>query len=159
MKKIILCMLSVIAVSCSDSTNTNPDFEKNLATAKKFIELHGVEDWQSQAAMIHDELDWQPPVYGASTYGKTEHIEAMKMYQNLFDNIQYEAQSWLPGVNEETLIPDGSVRTYGTWTGIHTETGIPFELTAYHVMEFQDGKIVRGGDYFDFHGLMNSFNQ
>jgi len=26
-------------------------------------------------------------------------------------------------------------------------------------MEFKDGKIVRGGDYFDFNGLMNSFNQ
>ena len=159
MRNLILCVLSMFAISCVDSTNTNTDFEKNLATAKKFIELHAVEDWQSQATLIHDELDWQPPAYGASAYGKTEHIEAMKMYQDLFDNIQYEAQSWLPGVNEETLLPDGSVRTYGTWTGIHTETGIPFQLTSYHAMEFKDGKIVRGGDYFDFNGLMNSFNQ
>ena len=159
MKTTIYLLLSILTIACTGNTTSNPDFEKNLATAQKFIALHGVEDWQSQAALIHDDLDWQPPVYGASTYGKTEHIEAMKMYQALFDNIQYEAQSWLPGVNEETLLPDGSVRTHGIWTGIHTETGISFELTAYHAMEFKDGKIVRGGDYFDFNGLMNSFNQ
>ena len=31
----------------------------------------------------------------------------MKMYQDMFDNITYEAQNWLPGVNAETGALDG----------------------------------------------------
>ena len=79
------------------------------------------------------------------------------MYHKLFDNIKYKADSWLPGVDPATLLPDGSVRTYGTWTGIHTETKKPFKLTSYHSMHFKDGKIIEGGDYFDVTGFMASF--
>ena len=46
-------------------------------------------------------------MYGAPQYGKAEHVEAMKMYQTMFDNITYEAQNWLPGVNAETGMLDG----------------------------------------------------
>ena len=106
---------------------------------------------------MHEELDWSPPVYGSENYGKAEHIEAMKMYQQMFDNITYEADYWLPGVDPETGMNDGSVRTYGTWTGVHTESGKEFALKAYHPMAFKDGQIVGGGDYFDFGGFMASF--
>ena len=79
------------------------------------------------------------------------------MYQTMFDNISYQADNWLPGVDPETGINDGSVRTYGTWTGIHTETGKEFALKSYHAMAFKDGLLVQGGDYFDFGGFMASF--
>jgi len=60
-------------------------------------------------------------------------------------------------VDPETGKNDGSVRTYGTWTGIHTDSGKEFSLRSYHAMAFKDGKIVSGGDYFDFTGFVNSF--
>ena len=41
---------------------------------------HGTEDIAAQSAMIHDDLLWQPPMYGSKQYGKSEHIEALKMY-------------------------------------------------------------------------------
>ena len=53
---------------------------------------------------------------------------------------------------------DGSVRTYGTWSGIHTATGKEFKLKSYHPMAFKDGQIIGGGDYFDFGGFMASFD-
>ena len=31
---------------------------------------------------------------------------------------------------------DGSVRVYGTWTGVHTESGNEFALKSYHPMAF-----------------------
>ena len=96
---------------------------------------------------------------GLKQYGKTEHIEAMKMYQSMFDDILYTADNWLPGVNAETGELDGSVRTYGTWTGVHAETGQAFSLTAYHTMDFTDGKISAGGDYFDVGGFFASFEE
>ena len=144
-------------MACNQPQGNHPDFEANVAIAKKFIQLHQVEDYKTQESLLHDDLIWQPPVYGAPEYGKAAHIEAMKMYQDMFDNITYEAQNWLPGVNAETGALDGSVRTYGTWKGTHTETGKTFSLTAYHTMDFKEGKIIAGGDFFDFGGFMASF--
>ena len=48
---------------------------------------------------------------------------------------------------------DGSVRTYGTWTGNVAETGKEFALKSYHAMAFKDGLLIQGGDYFDFGGI------
>ena len=156
MKKLFTLLLGILIVSCS-SDGMHPDYEENLATAKKFIELHNSESLDAQVELLHDELDWSPPMYGSKNYGKDQHIEAMKGYHAMLDNIQYEADYWLPGVDPETGKNDGSVRTYGTWTGIHTESGKEFSLRSYHAMAFKDGKIVGGGDYFDFTGFMNSF--
>ena len=63
----------------------------------------------------------------------------------------------MPGVNAETGQLDGSVRTYGIWTGNHTATGTPLKLTSYHTFDFKDGKIITGGDYFDLGGMVASF--
>ena len=153
MKNYLLLLFSLfIFNSCvnNDTGVMHPDFEKNKETAIKFIELHNSEDWEAQAQLVHEELDWSPPMYGSENYGKAEHVEAMKMYQQMFDNITFEADYWLPGVDPETGMNDGSVRTYGTWTGIHTESGKEFKLKAYHPMAFKDG-------HFDFGGFMASF--
>ena len=81
--------MTLALISC-DSNKNHPDFEKNKEIAQKFIDLHFVEDWQAQAELLHDSLDWAAPVYGSENYGKAEHIEAMKMYQGMFDNIKFD---------------------------------------------------------------------
>ena len=158
MKKTLIILISFVLISCSSSEN-HADYEKNLEIAKKFISLHSSENWEAQAELIHDDLSWSQPVYGSENYGKEGHIEAMKMYQSMFDNIKFEADYWLPGVDPETGMRDGAVRTYGTWTGVHTETGKEFSLSSYHAMSFKDGKIIGGGDFFDFGGFMASFQE
>lgn len=155
--KLTFILTFLILASCNAPVNTNPNFEANVETAKKFMVAHGSDDIATQTELIHDDLLWQPPMYGSKQYGKAEHIEAMKMYQTMFDDILYTADNWLPGVNEETGELDGSVRTYGTWTGVSAETGQAFSLTAYHTMDFTDGKISAGGDYFDVGGFFASF--
>lgn len=157
MKKIFFIVFILGIYACNPPEGNHPDFEANVKIAQKFINLHQVEDFETQASLLHEDLLWQPPVYGAPQYGKAEHIEAMKMYQTLFDDIIYEPENWLPGVNAETGKLDGSVRTYGTWSGVHVATKKTFRLTSYHTMDFKDGKIVAGGDYFDFGGFMASF--
>ena len=149
----------LIVASCNTPVNSNPDFEKNVELAKSFMKAHGADDIATQTDLLHDDLLWQPPMYGSEQYGKTEHIEAMKMYQSMFDDILYTADNWLAGVNAETGELDGSVRTYGTWTGVHAETGQAFSLTAYYTMDFTDGKISAGGDYFDVGGFFASFEE
>ena len=71
------------------------------------------------------------------------------------DNIKYEAENFLPGVDPETSLPNGSVRTYGTWTGVSTTSGKSFEAKFYHYMTFdENGLIINGGDYGDATGIM-----
>ena len=167
MKKLLIVLIGLVFASCvnvqtdvEESVNQqHPDFEKNKEIAQNFIDLHFVEDWEAQAELVHEDLDWSPPMYGSENYGKAEHVEAMKMYQQMFDNIKFEADYWLPGVDPETGMRDGSVRTYGTWTGVHTESGKEWALKSYHPMAFKDGKIIGGGDYFDFGGFMASFQE
>ena len=167
MKKLLIVLIGLVFASCvnvqtdaEESVNLqHPDFEKNKEIAQKFIDLHYAEDWEAQAELVHEDLDWSPPMYGSENYGKVEHVEAMKMYQQMFDNIKFEADYWLPGVEPETGMRDGSVRTYGTWTGVHTESGKEWALKSYHPMAFKDGKIIGGGDYFDFGGFMASFQE
>ena len=138
MKKTLIILISFVLISCSSSEN-HADYEKNLEIAKKFISLHSSEDWEAQAELIHDDLSWSQPVYGSENYGKEGHIEAMKMYQSMFDNIKFEADYWLPGVDPET--------------------GKEFSLSSDHAMSFKDGKIIGGGDFFDFGGFMASFQE
>ena len=159
MKKILnfglIATLFVIA-SCATQVDKNPNYAANLEVAKSFMLAHASEDIAAQTEMLHDDLVWQPPFYGAEKYGKAEHIKGMLMYQTAFDNILFTADSWLTGVNAETGELDGSVRTYGIWSGTHTETGKSFSVNAYHTMEFTDGKISAGGDYFDVGGMFAS---
>tara|TARA_B110000881_G_scaffold152764_1_gene135673 strand:+ start:3158 stop:3655 length:498 start_codon:yes stop_codon:yes gene_type:complete len=152
----ILALLFIVA-SCNAPLDNNPEFEANVETAKSFMIAHGTDDIAAQTEMLHDDLLWQPPMYGADQYGKAEHIAALKVYQEMLDDILYTADNWLPGVNAETGELDGSVRTYGTWTGVNAETGQAFSLTSYHTMDFTDGKISAGGDYFDVGGFFASF--
>ena len=147
MKKTLIILTSFVLISCSSSEN-HADYEKNLEIAKKFISLHSSEDWEAQAELIHDDLSWSQPVYGSENYGKEGHIEAMKMYQSMFDNIKFEADYWLPGVDPETGMRDGAVRTYGTWTGVPTETGKEFRAPKDCFMVFPNQNAEPGQEWF-----------
>jgi len=55
----------------------------------------------------------------------------LKAYHDNFEDVQYNAEAWLPGVDTGSLKPDGSVRTYGTWTGKNSITGKDINLKGY----------------------------
>ena len=153
MKKLLLLFsASIIFISC----NSNPDYEKNLATAISFFELHGVEDLDAQLELVSKEIESESSLYGSEMVGYDQFVEMLKGYHDAFDNIKYTAQNWLPGTNEEGQL-DGSVRTYGTWTGINVLTGKELDLKGYWYMNFDDeGKIVAQGDFFDFGGMFDA---
>ena len=153
MKKLLLLFsASIIFISC----NSNPDYEKNLATAISFFELHGAEDLDAQLELVSKEIESESSLYGSEMVGYDQFVEMLKGYHDAFDNIKYTAQNWLPGTNEEGQL-DGSVRTYGTWTGINVLTGKELDLKGYWYMNFDDeGKIVAQGDFFDFGGMFDA---
>ena len=65
------------------------------------------------------------------------------------EDVVYTADNWLPGVLAETGMADGSVRSYGTWSGTHTKTGKKWEVKAYHTWDFKDGQIIILLKYFN----------
>jgi ketosteroid isomerase-like protein len=112
-------------------------------------------DFQAQLDLLHKDLLWQPVYFGSSEIGKEEFGKYLKAWQDQMEDVVYTADNWLPGVLPETGLADGSVRSYGKWSGTHTLTGKKWEMKAYHTWDFKDGLIVRGGDYFDATGLTN----
>tara|TARA_B110000914_G_scaffold131025_1_gene114482 strand:- start:54 stop:575 length:522 start_codon:yes stop_codon:yes gene_type:complete len=73
-----------------------------------------------------------------------------------FSDVSFENSRWLPGVNEETLQADGSVRVYGTWKGVSNASGKSFSVDGYHYFVINEGKIVQSGDFFDATGMVMS---
>ena len=71
-----------------------------------------------------------------------------------FENVTFTEAIWLPGVDETTLLPDGSVRVYGKWSGNNIASGKVFAVDAYHYFNVQDGKIIASGDFFDATGMV-----
>ena len=154
MKKLLIILVGCIFASCSQGLP--PEFAVNTVSAKKMLELQGSEsDFQAQLDLIHDDVKWQPVFFGSSEIGKEEFGSYLKAWQDEMENVVYTADNWLPGVLVETGLADGSVRSYGTWSGTHTATGKQWEMKAYHTWDFKDGLIISGGDYFDASGLVN----
>lgn len=156
MKKLTLIIAFLtIAYGCN-SNDYLMEFEKNTETAKAYFKLHEAENAEAMFEYLHPDIEWHMPAYGAPMGGIDDVKAAIVGYQENFDELSFTANYWLPGVNTETGIPDGSTRVYGTWTAIHNVTGKKVELTIYTSFEFKDGKIFRGGDWFDLGGMMNS---
>ena len=107
---------------------------------------------------IHEDVQWQPAFYGTAPIGKAEFVEYLIAWQDAMEDVVYTPTNYLPGVNAETGELDGSVRSYGTWTGVHSESGKSWELSSYHTWDFQDGLVINGGDYFDAGGFLASLS-
>ena len=61
MKKLLLLFfVSAMFIGC----NTNPNYEKNLATAQKLFELHGEEKLDEQMALVSKDMEIITPMYG-----------------------------------------------------------------------------------------------
>ena len=111
MKKLILLFVLVTFVSCDN----NPNYEKNLATAKKLFELHGEEKIEEQLSLISKDVKLYTPIYGANEpVGYDAYASIMKGYQDNFEDVKYNAQAWLPGVDtlslaEDTLVSSQSI--------------------------------------------------
>ena len=155
MKKLLfLFFISAITIACTNVKHA--EFEKNTEKAKAFFKLHETEQAEEMFTYLHEDMEWHMPVYGMGMGGIDEVKAAIIGYQAEFDNMKFTADNWLPGVDTDTGIPDGSTRVYGTWTSVNAKTGIDTSLTSYHSFEFKDGKIINGGDWFDLGGMMNT---
>ncbi len=154
MKNILLLGLSV-ALLTSCSQNQNPKFDKNQESVKKWFELWEIEDVNSLSEMVSEDIEWQGAAYGSEIIKtKADVINYIDAWHGAMESIKYTPDNFLPGVDPETNLPNGSVRTYGTWTGINSASGKSFKVRFYHTFDFNDeGQIINGADYGDATGV------
>ena len=156
MKKSLILLLAVAFIYSCETTpkDTNPKYEANLATAKKYFELFATEDIEAQKALICPGVTYHSPFIGSEPAKFDGLVADNKAWQDNFDNITYKETVWLPGTDSLGVF-DGSVRTYGTWTAQNTQTGNVVSVNAYHYFDFNDANQIHiQGDYFDASGVM-----
>ena len=153
MKRLILLFLMATLFTSCDN---NPDYSKNLATAQKLFQLHEEENLEAQLALVSEKMESISSMYGAKASGFDQYKAMLEGYHKDFDDIKYNANVWLPGTDPEGIL-DGSVRTYGTWTGTNVATGKQLNLMGYWYFNFDaEGKVITQGDFFDYGGMYNA---
>ena len=134
-----------------------PILKKNVELTKAWFENWENEDLDYLSSQIGDSIEWQGAFYANKEYFTTKEdvVAYISGWLAAMEDINYEPENFLPGVDPETSLPNGSVRTYGTWTGVNTASGKPFEVKFYHYLTFDDdGMLVSGGDYGDATGVV-----
>jgi len=155
MKKLLLFISLGFFLSCSNVQH--PDYERNLEITKEWFDVFVTEDLDATMDFYADELEYQSAFYGGPIMNKEETTEYLKGWQDAMENITWEAENYLPGVDPDTGLLNGSVRTYGYWSGTNTASGKSFRGLWYHYLTFdENGKIINGGDFGDATGLVMS---
>jgi len=152
--KHLLLSLIVILSACTQ-TDDLALYKTNLEIAKKIVSCYEAPtDFETFQSLIHKDIQHQSPMYGQGLVGYDDVLGQAKFYMEGFTNVKFENSIWLPGVDETTLLNNGSVRVYGTWTGESIETGNSFSVDSYHYFDVKDGQISMSGDYFDATGMV-----
>ena len=97
MRNLFLLLTLIFLYSCDNKSSVNNtevneteniNYKKNLKTAQRFLQLHEVEDLESQIAMLSDDLIHEPPRYGSEFQDKDGFINDVKGYQDAFEEIK-----------------------------------------------------------------------
>tara|TARA_B110000285_G_scaffold174773_1_gene195995 strand:+ start:125 stop:637 length:513 start_codon:yes stop_codon:yes gene_type:complete len=154
MKKILLITITVLLVSCEAKQDLSL-YNTNKEVAQKMLMSYtSPTNFELFKSLIHEEIEHQSPMYGVGKIGYDKVLIDAEFYMTNFKDVTFEDAIWLPGVDETTLTPDGSVRVYGTWKGVSIATGKSFSLDSYHYFNAKEGKVYESGDFFDASGMM-----
>ena len=154
MKKILLITITVLLVSCEAKQDLSL-YNTNKEVAQKMLMSYtSPTNFELFKSLIHEEIEHQSPMYGVGKIGYDKVLIDAEFYMTNFKGVTFEDAIWLPGVDETTLTPDGSVRVYGTWKGVSIATGKSFSLDSYHYFNAKEGKVYESGDFFDASGMM-----
>jgi hypothetical protein len=167
MKKLLfLSMAALMLLSCNNETkeaisghdDNNALYEQHLAIVKGMVTNFENKDLDAFFANVSDTVTWNSPMYGDTVQTKAHWRESLQYWLDNWESLKLENPIFLPGVDIETNKPDGSVRYYGSWVGVHKASGIRTNLTSfYEFFNFNaDHKIAADGSFFDVGGLMNA---
>ncbi len=166
MRLLILSALTLVLFSCNsdEKTETSPGnsdmkalYEQNLGIVKSNIAAFEKKDMDALFANVADTVTWNSPVYGDTVTTKAHYRESLQYWVDNWDSLHLVNPIFLEGVNTDTNMPDGSVRYYGEWDGVHKATGKHTHVQIYEFYNFNsEHKIGAAGTFFDVGGLMNA---
>ncbi len=147
--------LFAISITACNQIKSAGDYEKNKVLAQEYFQTFVDQDFEKWNSMTSDSLKHQSPFYGEGQINKEAASEETKFYMTKFKDVTFSNAIWLPGVDNTTLIPNGGVRVYGTWSGTSIDTEKAFSINSYHWLEFNaDGKVAASGEFFDATGMV-----
>ncbi|MGB5269047.1 hypothetical protein [Eudoraea sp.] len=144
--------------------SANEAFEANSKTV--LANLDGFQNENLDYSMYAKEFSMLENTFGAEKESITldEMIaNDMQMWETFDFKMLTDPPVLLPGVNQNTKMPDGSVRHYSTWEvtrpatdSTEAKTGV---INLYESFDFDaEGKILTQQVYGDFTGLMMSLS-
>jgi hypothetical protein len=157
--------LLVLFVACQPTDNSSDEaFKKNSATVKAYLKAFQTEN-VDYSVFSNDFISRDTGFGGKDTITLAQMKESDKYLFATYDLklMNFDSLMLLPGVNNITKKPDGSVRYYGDWVvtrpatdSTAAKTGI---LKAYESFDFDsEGKILFQQIYGDFTGIMTHLN-
>lgn len=169
MKKLLfLLLIGFLIYACnsnekkeaSDNNDMQTMYEQNLAVVKSMISDFENKNMDAFMSNVADSVTWNSPMYGDTVQTKAHYKESLQYWLDNWDSLHLESPIFLPGVDTVTKKPDGSVRYYGQWKGVHKATGKHTDVNFYEFFNFNaDHKITNNGQFFDVGGLMNSLKE
>ena len=162
MKNLSIALLVMLAISCQqpaaepeETTDPNLEaFERNTETIKQLVERFINKDLDGMRALLSDDFVYLGPVYGADSLDLDGWMEQEQYFMDSYDDLALNDPVFFAGLADD-MTPNGDVRTYGTWTFTHKESGLSGGLIYYSVGFFNDdGKIWRLMDWFNTSDLV-----
>lgn len=163
-KSLFIITFIALFLSCDQPVPANTDydkgialFEKNKAVANESFNLFIAKDLEGMMDMHSESLIWSP-ASTTDSLSKDEFRAGMKEWMTEFEEFKFVDRQFYPGVDED-FVPNGSVRTYGTWLGTH-KSGKQTVTKYYSVLEFdENGKISADLEYFDVGGVFDQIEE
>ena len=116
----ILVLASMIACTSKQTTTEGEDlnmvlFRENAKVVDAAFKAYSKKDLKEFASYQADSLKVHNAQFGGKDSNKAEFLERSVNFFKLINNINVKV-TLLPGVDEVTLKPDGSVRAYVIWS-------------------------------------------
>ena len=153
----ILVLASMIACTSKQTTTEGEDpnmvlFRENSKVVEAAFKAYSKKDLKEFASYQADSLKVHNAQFGGKDSNKAEFLERSVNFFKLINNINVKV-TLLPGVDEVTLKPDGSVRAYVIWSADFVNNAPKSELKSYFSLKLdKDHKIYDHDEYFDVSG-------
>ena len=150
----ILVLASMIACTSKQTTTEGEDpnmvlFRENAKVVDAAFKAYSKKDLKEFASYQADSLKVHNAQFGGKDSNKAEFLERSVNFFKLINNINVKV-TLLPGVDEVTLKPDGSVRAYVIWSADFVNNAPKSELKSYFSLKLdKDHKIYDHDEYFD----------
>ena len=160
MKKLVLSFLvlaSMMACTPKEAVIEVEDpnmvlFRENAKVVDAAFKAYSKKDLTEFETYQSDSLKVHNAQFGGKDSNKAEFLERSANFFKLINNINVKV-TLLPGVDEVTLKPDGSVRAYVIWSADFVNNAPKTDLKSYFSLKLdKDHKIYDHDEYFDVSG-------